>query len=106
MSTDVLTFGVNHHSAPVDIRERVSMAGDVVLPALHGLRSIFGNSVKEAAILSTCNRTEIYCAADQSIAADIPAWLAEFNSLKDDELRPYIYPVSYTHLTLPTNREV
>ena len=67
------------------------MAGDVVLPALHGLRSIFGNSVKEAAILSTCNRTEIYCAADQSIAADIPAWLAEFNSLKDDELRPYIY---------------
>lgn len=91
MSTDVLTFGVNHHSAPVDIRERVSMASDVVLPALHGLRSIFGNSVKEAAILSTCNRTEIYCAADQSIAADIPAWLAEFNSLKDDELRPYIY---------------
>ena len=91
MSTDVLTFGVNHHSAPVDIRERVSMAGDVVLPALHGLRSIFGNSVKEAAILSTCNRTEIYCAADQSIAADIPAWLAELNSLKDDELRPYIY---------------
>lgn len=67
------------------------MAGDVVLPALHGLRSIFGNSVKEAAILSTCNRTEIYCAADQSIAADIPAWLAELNSLKDDELRPYIY---------------
>ena len=67
------------------------MAGDLVLPALHGLRSIFGNSVKEAAILSTCNRTEIYCAADQSIAEDIPAWLAEFNSLKDDELRPYIY---------------
>ncbi|WP_432786224.1 Glutamyl-tRNA reductase [Oligella sp. MSHR50489EDL] len=91
MSTDVLTFGVNHHSAPVDIRERVSMAGDVVLPALHGLRSIFGNSVKEAAILSTCNRTEIYCAADQSIAEDIPTWLAEFNSLRDDELRPYIY---------------
>lgn len=91
MSTDVLTFGVNHHSAPVDVRERVSMAGDLVLPALHGLRSIFGNSVKEAAILSTCNRTEIYCAADQSIAEDIPAWLAEFNSLRDDELRPYIY---------------
>lgn len=91
MSTGVLTFGVNHHSAPVDVRERVSMAGDLVLPALHGLRSIFGNSVKEATILSTCNRTEIYCAADRSVAEDIPAWLAEFNSLRDDELRPYIY---------------
>ncbi|NLJ50584.1 MAG: glutamyl-tRNA reductase [Alcaligenaceae bacterium] len=91
MSTGVLTFGVNHHSAPVDVRERVSMAGDLVLPALHGLRSTFGNSVKEATILSTCNRTEIYCAADEAVAEDIPAWLADFNSLKDDELRPYIY---------------
>ena len=67
------------------------MAGDLVLPALHGLRSTFGNSVKEATILSTCNRTEIYCAADEAVAEDIPAWLADFNSLKDDELRPYIY---------------
>lgn len=95
MSTGVLTFGVNHHSAPVDVRERVSMAGDLVLPALHGLRSAFGNSVAEATILSTCNRTEIYCAADQSIAEDIPAWLADFNSLKDDELRPYIYQLDH-----------
>ena len=91
MSTGVLTFGLNHHSAPVDVRERVSMAGDLVLPALQGLRSTFGNSVQEATILSTCNRTEIYCAADQAVAEDIPAWLADFNSLKDDELRPYIY---------------
>lgn len=91
MTTGVLTFGVNHHSAPVDVRERVSMAGDLVLPALHGLRSTFGNAVEEATILSTCNRTEIYCAADESVAEDIPAWLAEYNSLKDDELRPYIF---------------
>lgn len=34
MTTGVLTFGVNHHSAPVDVRERVSMAGDLVLPYL------------------------------------------------------------------------
>ena len=95
MSTGVLTFGLNHHSAPVDVRERVSMAGDLVLPALHGLRSTFGNAVEEATILSTCNRTEIYCAADQSVAEDIPAWLADFNSLKDDELRPYIYQLDH-----------
>ena len=67
------------------------MACYLVLPALHGLRSTFGNSVKEATILSTCNRTEIYCAADEAVAEDIPAWLADFNSLKDEELRPYIY---------------
>ena len=95
MSTGVLTLCLNHHSAPVDVRERVSMAGDLVLPALHGLRSTFGNAVEEATILSTCNRTEIYCAADQSVAEDIPAWLADFNSLKDDELRPYIYQLDH-----------
>ena len=91
MSLDVLTFGLNHHSAPVSVRERVSMPAELLRPALDGLRSAFGTRVREATILSTCNRTEIYCAAQPEVAEHIPSWLADFNSLEANELRPHLY---------------
>jgi glutamyl-tRNA reductase len=91
MSVAVLAFGLNHTSAPVSVRERVSMPVDLVKPALEGLRSAFGGSVREAAILSTCNRTEIYCAADGHVADQLPAWLAEHNRLDAGALRPHLY---------------
>ncbi len=64
---------------------------EVLKPALDGLRSAFGSSVKEAAILSTCNRTEIYCAAEPHVVEKIPAWMAEFNRLESGSLRPHLY---------------
>lgn len=88
---DVFTFGLNHHSAPVSVRERVSMAGDLVRPALDALRSTFGSSLKEATILSTCNRTELYLAAKPEIIDDIPNWIADFNSLDASLIRPHLY---------------
>ncbi len=91
MSVDVLTFGLNHVSAPVAVRERVSFPMDVLKPALDGLRSAFGSSVKEAAILSTCNRTEIYCAAEPQVQEHLPSWLADFNSLETNSLQPHLY---------------
>lgn len=91
MSVDVLTFGLNHVSAPVAVREKVSFPAELLKPALSGLRSAFGASIHEAAILSTCNRTEIYCAADPGVAVEIPDWLAQFNSLETDLLTPHIY---------------
>src|SRR5699024_8771057 len=91
MSLDVLTFGLNHVSAPVAVRERVSFPVDVLKPALDGLRSTFGSKVREAAILSTCNRTEIYCAADPLVSEHIPAWLADFNQLEANSLQPHLY---------------
>jgi len=91
MSVAVLAFGLNHTSAPVSVRERVSMPVDLVKPALEGLRSAFGGSVREAAILSTCNRTEIYCAADGHVADQLPAWLADYNRLDAGALRPHLY---------------
>src|SRR3546814_3741379 len=91
MSVDVLTFGLNHVSAPVSVRERVSFPLDVLKPALDGLRSTFGSSVKEAAILSTCNRTEIYCAAEPQVQEHIPTWLADFNRLEAGSLQPHLY---------------
>ena len=91
MSVDVLTFGLNHVSAPVSVRERVAFPLDVVRPALEGLRSAFGSGVREAAILSTCNRTEIYCAAEPHVIEHVPTWIADFNSLRSDDLTPHLY---------------
>jgi len=91
MSVGVLTFGLNHVSAPVSVRERVTFPLDVVKPALDGLRSAFGSRVKEAAILSTCNRTEIYCAAEPQVQEHLPSWLADFNSLEANSLQPHLY---------------
>lgn len=91
MAFDVLTFGLNHVSAPVSVRERVAFPVDLVRPALDALRSAFGTSVKEAAILSTCNRTEIYCAAEPQVQEHLPSWLAEFNRVESGSLQPHLY---------------
>src|SRR5574343_186106 len=58
----IFTLGINHHSAPLAIRERVAFGADKLPHALADLTH--GRPVREAAILSTCNRTEIYCAAE------------------------------------------
>ncbi len=91
MPVDVLTFGLNHVSAPVAVRERVSLPLDLLKPALGGLRAAFGSAVREAAILSTCNRTEIYCAADPSVSDRLPAWMADFNRMEAGSLQPHLY---------------
>ncbi|MDN4016317.1 glutamyl-tRNA reductase [Zwartia panacis] len=91
MSVSVLALGLNHVSAPVSVRERVSMPEDLVQPALNALRQAFGGAVKEAAILSTCNRTELYCAAEPQVAAQLPSWLADFNRIEAGELAPHVY---------------
>ncbi|AOB32956.1 glutamyl-tRNA reductase [Bordetella sp. H567] len=91
MSVDVLTFGLNHTSAPVSVRERVSMPVDLLRPALDGLRAAFGGAVREAAILSTCNRTEVYCAAEPHVAEHLPAWLADVNQVQAIDLQPHLY---------------
>ncbi len=91
MTVSVLALGLNHVSAPVAVRERVSMPEDLVQPALTALRSAFGGAVKEAAILSTCNRTELYCAAEPQVAEQLPAWFADFNQIEAGVLKPHVY---------------
>lgn len=91
MSVGVYTLGLNHVSAPVSVRERLSLSDDLVKPAVQSLRSAFGGAIQEAAILSTCNRTELYCAADSEIATQLPLWLADFNRLDQNALLPHLY---------------
>jgi glutamyl-tRNA reductase len=80
-------LGLNHHTAPLAIRERMVFEPGAVGSALRDLTN--GPAVREAAILSTCNRTELYFVAETpQLVAD---WLARFHGLPLDELAPYLY---------------
>ena len=67
----IFTFGLNHQTAPLDVRERVVFHAESLVQALRDL--VGQKRVKEAAIVSTCNRTEVYCSTDQP--RDAVAWL-------------------------------
>ena len=80
-------LGLNHHTAPLTIRERVAFQPETLCEALRDLRS--SRSIGEAAILSTCNRTELYFATEEpQYAAD---WLARFHRLPLQDVSPYLY---------------
>lgn len=90
----VWTLGLNHTTAPLDLRGRFAFAVDQLAPALQGLRSNLAlntDQATEAAILSTCNRTEIYCAADQAATADTLRWLAQTGGVSTQELQSHTY---------------
>jgi glutamyl-tRNA reductase len=59
----VFALGLNHTTAPLDLRGRLAFAPEQMAPALQGLRERLQRSVPEAALVSTCNRTELYVAA-------------------------------------------
>ena len=86
----VWALGINHHTAPLDLRGRFSFAVDQMGPALHGLRQAFAHH-PEAAIISTCNRTEVYCASDRVDIDHTLAWLARAGNVPEHALRDYTY---------------
>ncbi len=85
----LLVLGLNHTTAPVEIRERVSFGPDIIVGALRSLTEVEG--VGEGVILSTCNRTELYCHGNDANPERIGRWLAEFHGLKREDLTPYLY---------------
>ncbi len=83
----IFTLGINHHSAPLAIRERVAFNAEKLHQALADLTRT--RPVKEVAILSTCNRTEIYCAAETpDVVID---WLTQYHQVARGDLAPYLY---------------
>ncbi|HVK95089.1 MAG TPA: glutamyl-tRNA reductase, partial [Noviherbaspirillum sp.] len=105
----LLAVGLNHTTAPVSLREKVAFPADQVGQAVASARAWFGRTAvggasEEAAILSTCNRTELYAASQVSggvdAAIDTTAhFLAEYHKLPYAQLRPYLY-------TLPQDNAV
>ena len=83
----LFTFGLNHHTAPLDVRERVVFHAESLVQALRDLTD--RQRVKEAAIISTCNRTEVYCSTEEPHAA--VGWLADYHRMKPQQLEPYLY---------------
>ena len=86
----VWTLGLNHRTAPIDLRERFAFASDQLVSSLQGLRRSF-DTHKEVAILSTCNRTEIYCAGEQVQWRQTLDWLADAGKAQVDSLQSHIY---------------
>jgi len=93
MST-IHALGLNHHTAPLAVRERVVFQVERLRDALAEVKRRFA---AEAAILSTCNRTEIYLEHGEPAAA--AQWLARYHSVAPEELAQYLY-------TLPGDRAV
>ncbi|OUM01368.1 glutamyl-tRNA reductase [Variovorax sp. JS1663] len=90
----VWALGLNHTTAPLDLRGRFAFAIDQIGPTLQSLRSSFGTHRHpdvEAAIISTCNRTEIYCAADRPALDHTLDWLAESGGVAPALLRSHAY---------------
>ncbi len=86
----VWTLGLNHRTAPIDLRERFAFASDQLVLSLQGLRRSF-ETHKEVAILSTCNRTEVYCAGDEVHWRQTLKWLADTGKAQVDVLQSHIY---------------
>ena len=89
----VWALGINHTTAPLDLRGRFAFAIDQVEPTLHALRGAL-TRVPEAALISTCNRTEIYCAGEQAELEPTLAWLAQCGGVPADLLRAHSYTLN------------
>ncbi|WP_392386376.1 glutamyl-tRNA reductase [Marinomonas primoryensis] len=86
----LITVGVNHKTAPVSIRERLAFAPEKMIDALSSL--ISEKKANEAVIVSTCNRTELYCSVeDFSMVDDVIAWLGQYHGIALSELKQYCY---------------
>jgi glutamyl-tRNA reductase len=95
----LLTLGLNHNTAPLSLREKVAFPGEALPDALSDMRRRLQAVVPEGAILSTCNRTEIYCATpaiDEARLA-VSEWIAGRNGLGGDAcLADHLYTLPET----------
>ncbi|MEW6563272.1 MAG: glutamyl-tRNA reductase [Pseudomonadota bacterium] len=91
----LFAFGINHQTAPLGVRERIAFGVDVMEQALRDL--VGHGAAKEATILSTCNRTEVYCSTHEPVQPI--NWLAAYHNMQPAQIEPYLY-------TLPREQAV
>lgn len=87
----IISLGLNHTSAPIQLRERLAFDEEQIRAALARLAcGQIGSSLAELIILSTCNRIEIYAASNQLAFAELDAFLLDARAVSGPELRPYL----------------
>ena len=90
----LIAFGINHKTAPVDIREKVAFAPEKMEHALHDC--VNRGDVSEAAIISTCNRTELYFSLPEKDTTNLDIstqldWFCQYHKLERNDIEPYLY---------------
>ncbi|QSX34617.1 glutamyl-tRNA reductase [Shewanella avicenniae] len=83
----LVAIGINHRTATVDLREKVAFSPDTIHEAMKSLAQQAGSG--EAVIVSTCNRTELYCNTEN--AQQVVQWLEQYHALNHDEVAPCLY---------------
>ena len=84
----LVTLGINHKTAPVALREQAAFDPQTLPDAL---RAITEAGAGEATILSTCNRTELYCGLDGASDESLIDWFCHYHKLTPRTVRPYLY---------------
>jgi len=85
----LLALGINHKTASLEVRERIAISPAIMEDAL--IAACDSAGLNEVAILSTCNRTEIYCSANTADAQHILAWISQYKSLSLAEIEQSMY---------------
>ena len=90
----LLLVGISHRTAPVELRERVDFQARGVADALRALAE--RGSAREAVVVSTCNRAELYVACDEAAATrlDLVRFVSDFNGIAPGDIAPHIYDVT------------
>jgi glutamyl-tRNA reductase len=88
----ILCLGLNHTTAPLNLREKLALDEDVVRIALARLAcGHVGMPVTELVFISTCNRIELYAVSNQLAFAELEAFLSEVSGVSVDQFRPHLY---------------
>ncbi len=84
----LVTLGINHKTAPVALREQAAFDPQTLPDAL---RAVTEAGAGEATILSTCNRTELYCGLDSASDESLIDWFCHYHKITPRTVRPYLY---------------
>ncbi|NOQ90051.1 MAG: glutamyl-tRNA reductase [Gammaproteobacteria bacterium] len=85
----LITLGINHKTAPLDLRERLAFTPQTLPEALLSLKKLA--HIEEASILSTCNRTELYCVTSKDDDQAIIQWFSQFHGVDKSHIKEHIY---------------
>lgn len=98
----IVVIGVNHRTSPIEVLERVALSPEALPKVVQALRQ--RENIREVAVLSTCNRSEVYAVAERfhGAYADIRDFFCELGGLHPDDLHPHLYSqhddAAITHL--------